>query len=71
MSDNGLAEPSATSDEALRGVVFDECASVASTYGSIVEMKTAPIHLTGLKAARFEAAKRSRVSQPARPLPLD
>jgi hypothetical protein len=44
---------------------------VAARYGSVLEMKTAPIRLTGQKAARFTAAKQSRLPRTARPLPLD
>jgi hypothetical protein len=40
-------------------------------YGSVFEMHTAPLQLTGVTAAKFAAAKRRRVPRSATPLSLD
>lgn len=70
MSHSALAEqPSATDD--LKWIVLDGDPDVAATYGSILEMRTSPIRLSGVKAARFAAAKQVRVLPAARPLPLE
>ena len=50
-------------DESLRNDV--------RRYGSIFEMHTAPLRLTGATAGKFAAAKRRRVPRSAAPLSLD
>ena len=71
MSHSVLAEHGISAED-LKWIRLDDGqAAVATTYGSVFEMRTAPIRLNGLLAARVVAAKERRLPQVARPLPLD
>ena len=71
MSTNAPVVDTVGADEHVNWIVLDGTQSAAATYASIVDMRTAPIRLRGVKAAQVAGAKRSRLPQPARPLPID
>jgi len=64
-----LDRPASPPTEGLRWVEFDEVRPIV--YASTMEMRTAPLRLTGAEARAFADAKGGRIPRAAQPLPVD